>query len=172
MLDHLEVAGHVFQDLALVLAEDAHRAAAIRTGGGRSVHHRLARQMVRQSAAGRLMSLGQHRRACLGRLVSLATGLGRIGYRGRRRRSFARLDLLDGQFELGDLVRQLLRRLAELPPAQPGKLHLQLLDLERLQLQRFIGEITLGEERPHHLLQALKVFRESGSFINHINMLR
>jgi hypothetical protein len=58
------------------------------------------------------------------------------------------------------------------------KLHPQLLELERLELQRGIGEIALGAALAHHspqadhqLAQAARVFRECGGFINHINIL-
>ena len=123
--------------------------------------------MVRQRAAGRLALLGQRR-----------TGDGRIGPSlrlGARSRlgdgRFAGLDLLDRQLELGNLAGQLLRGPAELQPPQPGQLQLQLLEFERLDLQRLIGEIALGAALAQQLPQALDLFRKRGSFINHIKTL-
>ena len=165
MLDHLEVSGHVFEHLAAVFAEPVGGAAAVRADRGRRMDYRLARQMARQPATCRPDSLGRPR------LAGLGNCLGSIGSCRRHDHCLARLDLLDGQFELADLARQPLRRPAELLPAQLVELHLQLLELERLELQRFEGEIALGKERAHHLPQAVNVFRKSGSFVKHINML-
>jgi len=52
---------------------------------------------------------------------------------------------------LGDLAGKLLRRLAELHAAELEELQLQLVEFEGLQLQRRIGEITLGAAYPHQL---------------------
>ena len=50
-----------------------------------------------------------------------------------------RLQLLQRQLELLDSPLDLLRRAAELRPPQPGNLHLQLLDLQRLGKQSRLG---------------------------------
>ncbi len=56
--DHLEVAGHVVQNLGDVLAKRGHALAAIGAGagavGGELMHDILARQMLRQRLALRL----------------------------------------------------------------------------------------------------------------------
>jgi hypothetical protein len=129
--------------------------------------------MGRQGPTGRLArTIIGHRRLA---------GFGRIGRRHRGRlgnHRFAGLDLLDRQLELGNLAGQLLRGTAELQPPQPGQLQLQLLELERLDLQRFVGEIALGATLAHQLPQALDILRKrprtrpaGGGFIKHINTL-
>jgi len=88
--------------------------------------------------------------------------------RGRWRlanRRFAAFQLLQRQLELRDLARQLLRRAAELHPAQPHQLHLQLLDLQRLALQRH-------ERRRHQLLQAVDIVRQGVEIGDHPPRLR
>jgi hypothetical protein len=143
------------------------------------MHHRLARQVLRQAAPGRLALLVRRcRRSGFSGGFAGISGLARFGSHSRRRRGFARLDLLDRQLKLSDLARQFLRRLAELHAAQLGQLHPQLLDFERLELQRLIGEVALDAalagNRPqadHQLPQAVSIFRESGSFIKHVNLL-
>jgi hypothetical protein len=60
MLDHLEVAGHIFQHFALVLAKHPHLAAARRTSRRRRMRDGLARQVLRQLAAGRFALLVRH----------------------------------------------------------------------------------------------------------------
>ena len=149
--DHLEVPRHVLQDLAAVLAQRPQRAAAGRARHGRGVDHRLVRQMVGKRAPGRLDPGSRSRRRSHGhwRLAS---------------RRFAAFQLLQRQLELRDLARQLLRRAAELHPPQPPQLHLQLLDLQRLALQRC-------ERRRHQLLQAGDIVRQ-GVEIDHRTRLR
>src|SRR3546814_18275378 len=53
--DHMEAARPILQDLGHVLAQPAQVAAARRTAAGRRVHHLLARQMVGQGPAHRLV---------------------------------------------------------------------------------------------------------------------
>jgi len=180
MLDHLEVTGHVFEHFAAIVAEGVDSAAAVRAGGSRGMHHRLARQVAGQPAAGWLLP-GIRR----GDVAGFGTGFaavrrfGGLDCRRRRgRRHLARLDLLDRQLQLRHLARELLRRLAELHPAQFLKLHLQLLDLERLQLQRFIGEVALGAalagdrtQADYQFAQAVSIVRKRRGFINHVNHL-
>jgi hypothetical protein len=102
MLDHLEVAGYIFQHFAFVLAKDAHRTAAVRADRRRRVHHRLARQMLGQPATRRL-ALAFRRCRVAGWFGCCLVGSSRLaglsgGSRGRC--PFARLDLLDGQLQL------------------------------------------------------------------------
>jgi hypothetical protein len=109
--------------------------------------HRLARQMVGKRAPRRLDPGSRTRRRSLA-CQRLA---------GRR---FAAFQLLQRQLELRDLARQLLRRAAELHPPQPHQLHLQLLDLQRLALQR-------RKRRCHQLLQAVDIVGQGGEIGDH-----
>jgi hypothetical protein len=164
MLDDLEVARNVFQHLALVLAQHANLAAALRAGGGRRVQHGLARQMVRQRPARRLaLAVGQPgRRALLGLTSS-----------GRRRNArLAGLQLLDRQLELGDLAIQLLRGAAELHPAQLRQLHLQPLDLQRLDLEGLVCQIALHAALAQQPSQAVDIVGKLGGVFAHIKTLR
>ena len=86
----LEERGHVFEHLALVLADPAeHRAAAARAGAGRRVHHVLARQMVGQRLAGPA-SAGALPRGWAGSTVASSAPRSRPGL-PRARRSAARV---------------------------------------------------------------------------------
>jgi hypothetical protein len=114
---------HVFQHLALILADPAeHRPAAARAGTGRGMHHVLARQMIGQ------------RLACAGRPPAPCRRQGRIDGRlgPRLGLGLAFLDLADLQLELFDAAVELLGGPAEPRPAQHRQLHLQLLDMQRL----------------------------------------
>jgi len=124
MADHLEAGGHILEPLALVLPHPAeHRAAAARTGAGRLVGDRLARQMRRQRLAHRLLALAR-------------PGLGLPGGIGGSGAGVA-LGLLllkraDQQLELLDVAVELLRRPAKPRTPQHGQPHLQLLGVQRL----------------------------------------
>jgi hypothetical protein len=128
--DDLEVSGHVVEHLGHVLAKLAHAAPARRTGagtvGGRLMDHLLTRQMIRQRLARRFVAYARGR-----------CGIGGFGLGDVFR--FPCLQLLEPQFELGDLMVDPLRRAAELHPPQRGNLELELFDLQGLVLHRQFG---------------------------------
>ena len=78
---------------------------------------------------------------------------------GRRIRLVC-LQLLEHKLELGNLAIELLRGAAETQTAQPHQLDLQLLDLQRLALERRHG----SDNEP---LQALDVIGKIGSSFEH-----
>ena len=103
MPDHLEAAGHIIECLGDLLADPPQRTAAGWTGAGCGVDHVLARQVLRQ------------RTAC--RLVRLHRALDRSGHHrrgGREPLGLVGFQPFDRQLELLGLARQLLRRAAEL----------------------------------------------------------
>ena len=120
MADHLEAGGHVFQHLALVLADAAeHRAAAARAGAGYLVGDGLARQVWRQRLADRLYAFPS-----LDRLAGVLSGaVARLGSTG------IPFEFADQQLKLLDRVVELLGGAAETRAAQHRQLHLQLLDM-------------------------------------------
>ena len=97
--DHLEAGGHVFQHLALVLADAAeHRAAAARAGAGCLMGDGLARQVWRQRLADRMLAFPP------------LDGLPGVSIAG----SVARLDGTGVRFEFADQQLKLLDRVVEL----------------------------------------------------------
>ena len=151
MPDHAEPARQVVQHLGHVLAEAAQRAAAGRAGMrlGAVLHH-LARQVLRQRAAGRLAALWP------GRGVRRILG----GCRGGR----LRLQLLERQLQLVGLGRQPLRRAAELQPPQPGQLQPEPLDQRALIGQR-------RGLRQHDGAQRVGVVGQGGEIDDHDGMI-
>lgn len=100
--DDPERGGHIVQLLGDILADPAHRTAAIRADAGGLVHDLVPRQVVGQR---------------------LAEGPGGLRpYRRDGRGSGLRLDLLQRELQLLYLACDLLRRAAELHPAQPRQL--------------------------------------------------
>jgi hypothetical protein len=133
--DHLEVAGHVIQNLSHVLSKLGHAFAAVGALAsaviGRLMHDLLAWQMIGQRLALRLATLADrtHR-------------FGGIGFRGDFSR--AGLQFLKPQFKWLDLLRHPFRRAAKLHAAQLGDLQLELLDLQRLVLHRELRHLQLA----------------------------
>jgi hypothetical protein len=84
--NHLEATRDVIEGLAYVLADAPQRAAAARAGRTGAIPHLLARQVVGQRPAGRLLCFGHALDDC------------RLGFQG-----------LDRQLEVLALTRQLLR---------------------------------------------------------------
>ena len=134
MADDLEVPRHVIEHLGHVLAELAHAAAAGGTGAGAIIgglmHHFLARQMIRQRLARRLVAHADRLRGLGG--FGLGGVFGGLGFQR-----------LEPQFELGDLLVDPFRRAAELHAPQLGNLELELFDLQGLVLHRQLGRAQL-----------------------------
>ena len=132
----LEVPRHVIQHLGDVLAQLGHAATAVGAGAGaivgRLMHDLLARQMIGQRLALRLVG------ACAGRCRRIRR-FGAGGIFGRTGLQFLELEL-----ELLDLAADPLRRAAELHAPQLGDLEPQLLDLQRLQLNRGLRRLQLA----------------------------
>ncbi len=141
--DHLEVAGHVIQNFGDVLTQFGHPLAAVGAGAGairaRLMHHLLARQMLRQGFALRLASLADRWRRIGGLFLCLYLSL-----RFRNDLSLAGFQFLQPQFKLFDLPRDPFRRTAKLHAAQLGNLELELLDLQRLVLNREFRHFQLA----------------------------
>ncbi len=115
--DNLQPGGHALEHLGHVLAK-FRQAGATAAGAGvtRMMDHLLARQVVGQRTAHRLLALGQARDpGCRRRCGS-----------GPRR--FALFEIFEQQLELRDLGGELLRRTPELHPTEHGQLRGQLLD--------------------------------------------
>ena len=140
MADHLEAGGHVFQHLALVLADAAeHRAAAARAGAGCFVGDDLARQVWRQRFTDRLLAFPP-----LDGLLGVPPGVG-IADGSARLGTGIRFEFADQQLKLLDRVVKLLGGAAEARAAQHRQLHLQLLDIQRLgmDLGRIGGDLDI-----------------------------
>ena len=139
VLDHLEVARHVIQNLGHVLTEFVHALAAVGALAGaiigRLMHDLLARQMIGQRQALWLAGLADRNHRFGGISIS-------IGFRGPF--GLTGFQLLEPQFQLLDLARDPLRRTAKLHAAQLGDLKLQLLDLQRLVLHREFRHLQLA----------------------------
>jgi site-specific DNA recombinase len=135
--DHLEVAGHVVQNFGDVFTQFGHALAAVRTAAsailGRLMHHLLARQMLRQRLA-----------LWLGPLADGGYGICNFSLSFRNDLGLARLQFLKPQFKLLDLAADPLRRTAKLHASQLGNLELQLLDLQRLVLNREFRHLQLA----------------------------
>ena len=152
--DHLEVAGHVIQNFGDVLTQFGHPLAAVGvlTGVilGRLMHHLLARQVLRQRLA-----------FWLGPFKNGGYGICNLSLSFRNDLGLTSLQFLQPQFQLLDLTADPLRRTAKLHAAQLGNLELQLLDLQRLVLNREFRHLQLalagqGKSAPF--------FRISGQF--------
>ena len=124
VLDHLPLARHDFQRLGHVLAQLAQHAAAARAGRRRGIDDALARQVLRQRAARRLLPLeaahlnsvgARYLRHDLGRRFGFGRGLFQVGK--------LQFELLDQRAAFG--------RLSEPLVAQLGDDKLQLRNLER-----------------------------------------
>jgi hypothetical protein len=150
----LEVPRHIIQHLGDILTQFGHPAATVRaragTIAGRLMHNILARQMIRQRLALRL-----------------------VGVWGRRRRRFRRfgtgdifrrtgLQVLELELELGDLARDPLRRATELHAAQLSDLEPQLLDFQRLQLDCGLRRLQLALAGPRERAQCGGIIRQFG----------
>src|SRR5581483_301386 len=147
--DNLEAAGYVLQYLGHALADLAQLAAAAGFAhAGRRVHDVAARQPGRQLTA--LLPAGGCRAGRDRRSVGDLLLVRRRGWRGSLRR--CRLDLLERQLELLDAALDALRARAELLPAEPGELGLQLLGLQRLLDQAGLGRGELGRACREHRL--------------------
>ena len=114
------------------------------------MHNILARQMIRQRLALRL-----------------------VGVWGRRRRRFRRfgtgdifrrtgLQFLELELELGDLARDPLRRATELHAAQLSDLEPQLLDFQRLQLDCGLRRLQRALAGPCERAQCGGIIRQFG----------
>ena len=131
MADHAETAWYPFELFGNVLAQGVKTTAA---GGAsfawRRVHFLVSRQVIRQGTAHRLLA-----RRLVGRW-NLA-----------RRFAFVSLQVFQLQFQLLDLVVELLRLAAELHAPQFGNLQLEMLDLDGARAQLFVQTF-------HHLVLA------------------
>ena len=155
MADHLEPAGHILQHLGHVGADLAQGAATACAGAiGRAMLDLPARQVLGQrlAAAANVFS---------GRRFVRRVGPGSISL-GR-----LRLQLLQRQFKLCDLVSQALRRLAELHAPEPGQLGAQMLGLQRLVAQPGLSHPAgrplrrqVRQQRADHGAQGGHVVRE------------
>ena len=134
--DHLEAPRYIVQHLGDVLAEPGHCATACGTSAG---HHRSpVRARPAGAADDRAASCALASPRSAPRTVPFsAIDLDRV-------RRLAGLQLLQPEFELLDLAGDLLRRAAELHPAQLGDLELELLDLQGAALNRQLGRRKLG----------------------------
>ncbi|TDW59229.1 hypothetical protein EDF57_11411 [Novosphingobium sp. PhB55] len=132
--DDAEAAGDIFQHFDHVLAELAHRAPTGGTAVGirRCVHNLIATKMVGQWCTARL-ARGSLGRRIFGRMpLDHTLGMGMLG-----------LEILQRQFELIGLERKSLRGPAKLHAPEAGQLDLELLDLQRRQLDRVLGVLEL-----------------------------
>ena len=126
MLNDLEAGRDVFQYITLVLPDTAeHSCATARANADRVMGDSFTRKMLRQRLAHRVFALA-------GTGLAMPGGDGRLG----TSLAFARilLEVTNEQFELLDIVIKLLRRLPEPRTPKLGKLHLQLLNMERLRM--------------------------------------
>ena len=122
-----KLAGDIIELLGDILADLAHRPAAVETEAGRHVHDLLARQMIGQRLAERLggVTRADDGRRCLGDSLDLG--------------------LFETQLKLVGLRGQALGRGAELHAAELGNLHPELLELgvgndqHRLQKAHIVG---------------------------------
>jgi hypothetical protein len=122
VLDHLPASRLALERLGDILAQLADRAAALGAGARRRIDDALARQVLRQWAAGRLASTSRARR--------------RLHYRGgdlgcRLLFRHTLLELGELQLELLDQLGATLGGLAEPLAAHPGEQQLEPLNLER-----------------------------------------
>ena len=138
MADHQEAARHIVQHLGDILAEPGHAGTALGAGAGAVIpglmHNLLTRQMLGQRSALGLRALDARGRAVLDRHLGLF--LRRAG-----------LQFLELQLQLFDPPGDPLRRPAELHPPQLGDLELQLLDLQRGELDREFGRFQFRTRR-------------------------
>src|SRR5882757_7920923 len=111
--DDFKPARHVIEGLADLVGDLAQRAAATRTGARCGMPYILSGQMLRQRAASRLLCFGRALDGCSGSRRCRREPLRLVG-----------LQRLEGQFELLDLARQLLRGTAKLGPPVTRQLEL------------------------------------------------
>jgi hypothetical protein len=131
--DHLIGGRNPLQHLRDILAQAAQLATALRAGIVlRHVHLDLAWKMIGQRAAGVA-------RLRIGGLRSYFASLHTLGLRG--------LQIFQPQFQLLDLLCDLLRRAPEQHPAQLLKLQLQILHFIVARAQLFVGCL---QHRPQH----------------------
>jgi hypothetical protein len=156
----LEVPRHVIQHLGDVLAQFGHAATTVRARAGaiagRLMHNILARQMIGQRLALRLVdAFGRRcRRFCRFRTGRI---FGRAG-----------LQLLELELQLGDLASDPLRRATEPHAAQLRELEPQLLDLQRLELYRGLRCLQFALAGQRECAQSGGVIRQFGRSERHV----
>jgi hypothetical protein len=134
MAGDAEAARHVFQNFGHILAQLAHRPATGRATirVGYLMQNLIARQVIRQWCTPRFA----------GRILGQSI-LGRTAFDDAFGMSVLGLQVFQREFELVGLKGHAFGRLTELHAAQAGKLDLELLDLERGQLNRIAGGLKL-----------------------------
>ena len=158
----LEVPRHVIQHLGDVLAQPGHAATTVAAGAGaivgRLMHDLLAWQMLGQRLT--LRPVGGRRGWCRG-----IKRLGAGGIFGRTGLQFLELEL-----ELLDLAADPLRRAAELHATQLRDLEPQLLDLQRLQLDRGLRCLQFALAGQRERTQCGGIGRQFGRGERHVSI--